>query len=141
MVDTPFHRLLHCLPGLIEIIPDLRPLAFPDIFPVTAPIVLAPMHYVGKFVESIHFLRGETVIFNSLGQCSPADAIDSPVSADIAFDVQCLEIHSVRVERKKHGRLPYNLHRSHRFKFVNDGSIRHVPLACRCEASVQCHFE
>ncbi len=45
------------------------------------------------------------------------------------------------MKRKEYLRLPYNLDRSDRLQDLDDGHIRHVSLACGCQAAIKSDLE
>ena len=88
MVDPPFHRCLHGLPDLLEIVPDVRPLTEVDIFPITSSFVLTPLLDLGESVHLIDFRGGQTVAGSALGQRSSAHTVGGPLVGLVPFRIE-----------------------------------------------------
>ena len=141
MVYAPFHGRFHGLPDLLQIIPDVRPFAKVNIFPIAASFVLAPFLDLRKAVHLIDIRSQEPVVRPALGQRSAADTVHRPLIRLVAFGVKRLEAHPVGMIRKEHLRLPHNAHRGDAFQHFDDGHVRHVPLSRGGETTVERDLE
>ena len=107
MFQSALHRIAHGVPHFFQIIPYFRAFTFLHIFPEIAALLLAPAQDVRCIVHVIYVLIF-SIGLSLFGQSSSTNTIYSPVRQNMALGIQCLKLHSVRMERKELSGFPNN---------------------------------
>lgn len=128
--------LLHDVPNLSQIVPDLRAFVVLDIFPIGRILFMQAVHDIYDTAIRIDGRRALLIeIF--IGERPPTDTEDCISVEELARVIKALELHPIRVEGEDDIGFPQNLRGGYRRQCLEDGSISHVPLACSRQAPIE----
>ena len=141
-VEAFFDGRFHRIPDGLEIIPDVRPLALPDILPITAAAFLAPGQDLRDGVEvvDVRAFSGQTACF-ALRNGTAAYAVHGPFVRRGAGGVPGDEFHPVGMVRQEDFRPPDEIGGSRGGERIQDRNVREVSLAGRGETAVKRNLE
>ena len=140
MTETIVDRLLHGIPDLTEIIPDILILAFLHVFPERAAVVVAPFLDFRHRLQVIDIFSAQLRLsIRTIRDGTATDTINNPLINHVAIQVLAHKLHSVRMERQEDLRLPDDMNNMLLEHFL-DSHIGHVTLAGSSQGTIQCNF-
>ena len=128
--------LLHDVPNLSQIVPDLRAFVVLDIFPIGRILLMQAVHDIYDTAIRIDGRRA-LLIEVFIGERPTTDTEDCISVEELARVIKALELHPIRVEGEDDIGFPQNLRGGYRCQCLEDGSISHVPLACSRQAPIE----
>ena len=128
--------LLHDVPNLSQIVPDLRALIVLYILPVGRIFLMQAVHDI--YDTAIRIDGGRALLVEVfIGERPTTDTEDCIGVKELACIIKAFELHPIRMEGEDDIRFPQNLRGGYRRQCLEDSSISHVPLACSRQAPIE----
>ena len=140
VAETIADRLLHGIPHLAEVIPNIIFLAFLHVFPERAAVVVAPFLDFRHRLQVIDIFSAQLRLsIRTIRDGTATDTINNPLINHVAIQVLAHKLHSVRMERQEDLRLPDDMNDMLLEHFL-DSHVGHVTLAGSSQGTIQCNF-
>ena len=136
-IESPLHGGLHGLPYLLQVGPDFRTFHLVHIFPHAPAVLVAPGDDFREGVHVVHLAGLAHLLAGAFGQRAAADGIHRPVLQQGVIGAESLELHGVGMVFQENPGAPVHLDGGDGLQGIQDGDIRHVPLAGSGQGTIQ----